>query len=63
MQGELALAFVIAVITYIGLIIFFDFEQPLLLAVVAALTELVPIIGPFLAAIPTMILVLVTGGG
>lgn len=62
MQGQLFLAFIIGFITYLGLIMFFDFEQALLLAVIAGFMELIPIIGPFLAAIPTMVIALITGG-
>jgi predicted PurR-regulated permease PerM len=62
MQGQLFLAFIIGLITYLGLIIFFDFEHSLLLAVIAGLMELIPIAGPFLAAIPAMIIALITGG-
>ena len=62
MQGQLALALIIGLITYLGLIIFFDFEHSLLLAVIAGLMELIPIIGPFLAAIPALVIALITGG-
>ena len=62
MQGQLFLAFIIGSITYLGLIIFFDFKQALLLAVIAGLMELIPIVGPFLAAIPALVIALVTGG-
>jgi predicted PurR-regulated permease PerM len=62
MQGQLVLALIIGTITYLGLIIFFDFEQPLLLAVIAGLMELIPIIGPFIAAIPALAIALIIGG-
>jgi predicted PurR-regulated permease PerM len=62
MQGQLMLGLIIGAITYIGLKIFFDFEQTLLLAFLAAFAELIPIIGPFIAAIPAIVIAIMTAG-
>ncbi len=62
MQGQLILAVVIGAVTYLGLLVFFGFEQSLLLAFLAAIAELIPVLGPFLAAIPAIGIGLTTGG-
>lgn len=62
MQGQFLLVIIIGVVTYIGLKIFFDFEQTLLLAILAGFTELIPVIGPLIAAIPAMIIGFLVGG-
>ena len=61
MQGQLVLALIIGVLTYLGLTIF-GIPYALLLAVLAALFELIPIFGPILAAIPAVAVGLVEGG-
>ena len=61
MQGQLLLGVIIGFITYVGLKIFFDFEESLLLAFLAGLAELVPIIGPFIAAIPALVVAVISG--
>lgn len=61
MQGQLVLALIIGVLTYLGLTIF-GVPYALLLALLAALFELIPIFGPILAAIPAVIIAFVTGG-
>lgn len=61
MQGQLVLALIIGVLTYLGLTIF-GIKYALFLAVLAALFELIPVFGPILAAIPAVAVALVTGG-
>ena len=56
------LGLIIGSLTYIGLKIFFDFEQTLLLATLAAIAELIPIVGPFIAAVPAILIAVMTGG-
>lgn len=53
MQGQVLLAVIIGVLTYLGLTIF-GVPYALLLAVIAALFELIPIFGPILASIPAI---------
>ncbi len=55
LRGELLLMFIIGCLTYIGLY-FLGVKYALTLALVAALFEIIPYIGPILAAIPAVIL-------
>jgi predicted PurR-regulated permease PerM len=61
MQGQLILAAVIFVVTYIGLIAL-GIPHPLLLAFFAGFFEIIPIIGPIIAGIPGVLMGLATGG-
>jgi len=61
MQGQLILALIIGVLTYLSLTIF-GVPYALLLAILAAMFELIPIFGPILAAIPAVIIAFITGG-
>lgn len=61
MQGQILLAVIIGVLTYLGLTIF-GVPYALLLAVIAAIFELIPIFGPILASIPAIIIAFVDGG-
>jgi predicted PurR-regulated permease PerM len=61
MQGQLVLALIIGVLVYLGLTIL-GMKYALLLAVLAAVFELIPIFGPILAAIPAIIISFVDGG-
>jgi len=60
-QGQLLLALIIGVLVYLGLTIF-GVRHSLLLAVVAALFELIPIFGPVLAAVPAVSIALIDSG-
>jgi predicted PurR-regulated permease PerM len=53
MQGQLLLAFIVGVLLYLGLVIM-GVPYPLLLAVLAAVFELIPVFGQILAAIPAV---------
>lgn len=61
LQGQLILALIVAVLVYLGLLLL-GVEQPLLLAVLAGLFELIPLFGPILAAIPAIIIASTQGG-
>jgi predicted PurR-regulated permease PerM len=61
MQGQLVLGLVVGVLIYLGLSIL-GVPNALLLAVLAAVFELIPVFGQFLAAIPAVILAFTDGG-
>jgi len=56
-RGQLVLMFAIGLMTYIGLTLM-NVEFALTLALIAGLLEIVPIIGPILAAVPAILFVL-----
>lgn len=61
MQGQLLLGLLIGVLVYLGLTIL-GVPYALLLALLAAVFELIPVFGPILAAIPAVLVALTTGG-
>lgn len=61
MQGQLVLSIFIGVLIYLPLALF-QFPNALLLAVLAAILELIPLFGPILASIPAIAIGFVTGG-
>ncbi len=61
MQGQLILAFIMGVFVYITLAVF-RVPHPLVLAVTAAVFEIIPVFGPTLAAIPGVLIAAVSGG-
>lgn len=61
MQGQLLLVVIIAVITYLGLLLL-GVPNALLLAVTAGLFEIIPLFGPIIAAIPAVIIGFGEGG-
>lgn len=61
MQGQLLLGVIIGVLVYLGLTIL-GVEHALLLAIVAAFFELIPVFGPTLAAIPAVLIGFAGGG-
>ena len=61
MQGQLILAAIIGVLLYLGLVIL-GIPNALLLAVLAAVFELIPVFGQFLAAIPGVAVAFVDNG-
>ena len=61
MQGQLLLGVIVGVLTYLGLSIL-GVQNALLLALVAAVFELIPIFGPILAAIPAVGIALIQDG-
>lgn len=61
MQGQLVLACVVGVLLYLGLLIL-GVQHALLLAVLAAVFELIPVFGQILAAIPAVAVGFIGGG-
>lgn len=61
MQGQIALALMVTVLVYIGLLII-GIPHALLLAVLAGVLEIIPLFGPVLAAIPALFVAFVFGG-
>lgn len=61
MQGQLLLALLIGVFVYLGLMIL-GIRYALLLAVLSAFAELIPLFGPILAAIPAILIAFADGG-
>ncbi len=61
MQGQIVLALIVGVLLYLGLTIL-GVPYALLLAVLAAMFELIPIFGQFLAAIPAVLIGFGSGG-
>ena len=61
MQGQLILGILIGVLVYLSLLIF-QVPHALVLAVITAFFELIPVFGPILAATPAVIIGFVAGG-
>jgi len=61
MQGQLMLAVIVGMLVYLGLTIL-GVKHALLLALIAAIFELIPVFGPILAAIPAIAVGFVDGG-
>ncbi len=61
MQGQLLLGVIVAVLIYLGLVIF-GIPHALLLAVIAGLFELIPVFGQVLAAVPAIAIAVSIGG-
>jgi len=61
MQGQFLLALIIGVLVYLGMAIL-GIPHALVLAVIAAVFELIPLFGPVLAAVPAIALAFTTGG-
>jgi predicted PurR-regulated permease PerM len=61
MQGQLLLAVIMGVLVYLGLTIL-GVKHALILAVIAAVFEIIPVFGPVLAAVPAVGIAFVDGG-
>ncbi|MEI7719632.1 MAG: AI-2E family transporter [bacterium] len=61
MQGQLALGLIVGVLLFLGLMLA-GVPHPLLLAILAAVFELIPVFGQFMAAIPAVALAFASGG-
>ncbi len=61
MQGQLLLAVLIGTFVYLGLMIL-GIKYALLLAILSAFAELIPLFGPILAAIPAILIAFADGG-
>lgn len=61
MQGQLLLAVIVGVLVFLGLTIL-GVKHALLLAILAAVLEIIPVFGPILAAVPAVGLAMIDGG-
>ncbi len=61
MQGQLLLAVIMGVLVYLGLTIL-GVKHSLMLAVIAACFEIIPVFGPTLSAVPAVMIAFVDGG-
>lgn len=61
MQGQLLLGFLMGVLIYLMLTVF-GVPNALILAVIAACFEIIPVFGPILAAVPAIMIAFVAGG-
>ena len=61
MQGQIILAVIVGMLVYLGLTIL-GVKYALLLAVIAAIFELIPVFGPILSSIPAILIGFVDGG-
>ncbi|MDR3570816.1 MAG: AI-2E family transporter [Candidatus Pacebacteria bacterium] len=61
MQGQLLLGFIMGILIYLMLTVF-GVPNALILAVIAAVFEIIPVFGPILAAVPAIMIAFVTGG-
>ncbi len=61
MQGQILLAAIMGVLVFLGLTIF-SVPHALVLAMIAAMMEIIPVFGPGLAAIPAVAMAFVAGG-
>lgn len=59
LRGQLLLGFLVGVATFIGLT-FLDVDLAIALAVFAGVAELIPIVGPFIGALPAVLIVAAT---
>jgi predicted PurR-regulated permease PerM len=62
MQGQLLLGFIIGVFVYLGLMVF-GVKYALVLAIFAAIFELIPVFGPVMSAVPAVIFASTQGIG
>jgi hypothetical protein len=67
LRGQLLLGLIVGLATFVGLLVLGQLVDPVftsfsvLLAVIAGILELVPVIGPILSMVPTLLLALTTG--
>jgi len=61
LQGQLLLGLLVGILVYLALTVF-QVRYALLLAVIAAIFEIIPIFGPILAAVPAVLIGLLDGG-
>ncbi|HEV3244765.1 MAG TPA: AI-2E family transporter [Candidatus Paceibacterota bacterium] len=61
MQGQLLLGFIMGILIYLMLTVF-GVPNALILAVIAAIFEIIPVFGPILAAVPAIMIAFVAGG-
>jgi len=56
-RGQMLEAVILGIICYIGMIIF-NFEYPLLISVLVGLTNIIPLFGPYIGSVPSVLLLL-----
>ncbi len=61
MQGQLLLGFIMGILVYLGLTVL-GIKHALILAVIAAVFEIIPVFGPTLSAVPAVMIGFVDGG-
>jgi len=61
LQGQFVLGLIVGVLVYLGLTIL-GVKSALLLAILAAIFEIIPLFGPIIAAIPAIAIALIDGG-
>jgi predicted PurR-regulated permease PerM len=61
MQGQLLLGLLLGILVYLGLTVL-GIPNALVLAVIAACFEIIPVFGPILAAVPAVMIAFVAGG-
>ncbi len=61
-RGTIIDALIVAALTYVGLLVI-GLRFPLVLAIIAGIGELIPVVGPILSAVPALGIALVTGDG
>ena len=61
MQGQLLLAVIVGTLVYLGLTVL-GVKHALLLALIAAVFEIIPVFGPILAAVPAIAIAFTSGG-
>ena len=61
MQGQLLLGLLLGILVYLGLTVL-GIPNALVLAVIAACFEIIPVFGPILAAVPAIMIAFVAGG-
>ncbi len=59
-RGTMIDAVIVAALTYVGLLVI-GLPFPLVLAIIAGIGELIPVVGPILSAVPALGIALVTG--
>lgn len=61
MQGQVLLALIVGILVYIGLSLL-GVENAFLLAIMATVLEVIPVFGPFIAAVPAVLIASLQGG-
>lgn len=57
-RGQIVEAFILGVVCYIGMLIF-RFEYPLVISFLVGLTNIIPLFGPYIGAIPALLLLVI----
>jgi predicted PurR-regulated permease PerM len=57
-RGQIVEAFILGVVCYIGMIVF-KFEYPLVISFLVGVTNIIPLFGPYIGAIPALLLLVI----